>query len=176
MNQVAEQIKDSVTMRYCAEHYGFEPNMAGFIRCPFHSGDRTASMKLYPGRGGFYCYGCNAHGSVIDFVMKLFDIDYKQAVVRISNDFGLGLTAKRENKYEYYKRLAEKRKAELEHQAFLEKYAAVAAEHRYWNEVLKYFSPKQTNGFIHPLYAEAVKMLPRLEFWLNENIGGDCNR
>ncbi len=71
--------------------YGFEPNRAGFICCPFHR-EKTPSLKVYsePGRG-FYCYGCGAGGSVIDFAMLLFKIPFANAVSRIDCDFLLGL-------------------------------------------------------------------------------------
>ena len=47
-------------------------------------------------------------------------------------------------------------------------------EHRYWWEVLKYFAPTKEDaaaGFIHPLYAEALRRQPYLEYWLEENLG-----
>ena len=69
-------------------HYGFEPNRAGFMRCPFHQGDHTASLKIYAGDRGWHCFGCNSGGSVIDFVMRLYDINFRQAVLRLDLDFG----------------------------------------------------------------------------------------
>src|SRR5437868_4270020 len=91
MNNVAERIKESLTMYQVAEFYGFKPDRANFIQYPFHRGDRTASLKVYSGRCGFYCFGCNEHGSVIDFVMKLFDCDFQTAMQRLNSDFNLGL-------------------------------------------------------------------------------------
>lgn len=90
----AQVVKDALSMHQVAELYGFEPNRAGFIACPFHPADNTPSLKVYrqPG-GGFHCHACGAGSSVIDFVMRLFDISYTQALVRLSADFGLGLTA-----------------------------------------------------------------------------------
>ena len=97
-------------MRQVAERYGFDPNRSGFIKCPFHQGDRTASLKIYPGDKGFHCFGCGAHGSVIDFVMRLFDLSFPQAVVRLSSDFNLGLTAHRLTRREASKILEDRRK------------------------------------------------------------------
>ena len=68
--------------------YGFKPNRAGFIHCPFHT-DKTASLKVYT--DGFYCYGCGASGSVIDFVMQLFNLSAIDAAKRINDDMRLGL-------------------------------------------------------------------------------------
>ncbi len=85
---IFEAVKDAVTVPEAAREYGFIPNRASFICCPFHS-EKTASLKLY--ERGFYCYGCGAHGSVIDFVMQLFSLDPLEAVKRINADFNLKL-------------------------------------------------------------------------------------
>lgn len=85
---IFEAVKDAVTVPEAAREYGFIPNRASFICCPFHS-EKTASLKLY--ERSFYCYGCGAHGSVIDFVMQLFSLDPLGAVKRINADFNLKL-------------------------------------------------------------------------------------
>lgn len=90
---MASDIRSMLTAQQVAEHYGFEVNRSGFMKCPFHTGDRTASLKLYDGESGFHCFGCGAHGSIIDFVMRLFDLNFRQAVLRINADFHLGLTS-----------------------------------------------------------------------------------
>lgn len=87
---LASQIKERLTAQEVVEFYGFHPDRSGFIKCPFHQGDRHASLKVYSGnKTGWHCFGCGAGGSVIDFVMKLFDIDFRQACVRINTDFHL---------------------------------------------------------------------------------------
>ena len=88
---LADQVKSLVTIQDVAEHYGFHPNRAGYICCPFHR-EKTASLKLYSDQRGWCCFGCHAGGTVIDFVMKLFDIPFRQAILRINADFALGLT------------------------------------------------------------------------------------
>ena len=67
MNNYALLIKDAVSMREIAEYYGFKIERGGFIKCPFHDGDKTASLKIYDGIRGFCCFGCNLSGDVIDF-------------------------------------------------------------------------------------------------------------
>ena len=173
MIDLADQVKSLVTIREVAEHYGFHPNRAGYICCPFHN-EKTASLKLYPNERGWCCFGCHAGGTVIDFVMKLFDIPFRQAILRINADFALGLTwdkpdpAVRSAVLEA-RRWESQRKAELER---LEgKHQELAAEHRYWWNVLKHFSPTKGDieaGYIHPLYIEAAKKQPHLEYLLDE--------
>ena len=53
-------------------------------------------------------------------------------------------------------------------------YRRKAAEHCYWWQVKKLFEPDNADadvGYIHPLYAEAIKRLPSLEYWLDEHLG-----
>lgn len=84
-------INETVSAIQAAELYGFKPNRANFINCPFHSGDNSASLKLYDCGNGFHCFGCGAHGTTVDFVMRVHRIDYKTAIKKINDDFSLGL-------------------------------------------------------------------------------------
>lgn len=174
---LADQIKERLTAREVVEFYGFHPDWRGYIHCPFHS-EKTGSLKIYSGdKAGWHCFGCGAGGSVIDFVMRLFHLSFRDACVRLNTDFHLGLTDEEDPAEALARRkaLQEARRREAARKAREEKnYRAVAAEYRYWHDVTKYFAPgpeDQAACFIHPLYAEAVKRLPVLEYWLDEHIG-----
>ena len=54
-----EELKQTYSMRDVLCRYGLSPNRAGFVGCPFHRGDREASMKVYD--RDFHCFGCGAH-------------------------------------------------------------------------------------------------------------------
>ena len=86
----ADEIKQRVSMIEMLQHYGIETNRSNFCRCPFHN-EKSASFKAYPGSRGFYCYGCNESGSVIDFAMKVFGLSFGDAIKKINEDFSLGL-------------------------------------------------------------------------------------
>lgn len=49
----------------------------GVTKCPFHQ-DRSPSLDVR--KNFYYCYGCGAHGDVIDFVMKTKGISFREAV------------------------------------------------------------------------------------------------
>ena len=92
---VFQEVRERVSTLDVAQFYGFHPNRAGFIPCPFHH-ERTASLKLYPGAKGFFCFGCHTGGSVIDFVAQLYGLDALGAVRRLNDDFHLGLPIDRQ--------------------------------------------------------------------------------
>jgi CHC2 zinc finger/Toprim domain len=47
------------------------------ICCPFHD-DSTPSLQVYDDH--FHCYGCGAHGDLIDWLMMIEGMDRKQAI------------------------------------------------------------------------------------------------
>lgn len=92
---IFRQTKERVSMMEAATFYGYTPNRAGFIRCPFHGGgnEKTPSCKLY--ENGWHCFGCQTGGTVIDFTARLFDLSPLEAVKRLNTDFSLGLSLDR---------------------------------------------------------------------------------
>ena len=92
-SEAAQHIKESVPVSRVLSLYGYTLSRDGFMRCPFHSGDRTASLKVYDRRPrrGWYCFGCHAGGSVIDFVMLHESCNFVTAVKAIDHHLSLGL-------------------------------------------------------------------------------------
>jgi hypothetical protein len=53
--------------------------------CPFHQ-EKTPSFVIYTERNSFHCYGaCNAHGDSIDFIKKLYNKTFQEAVTYLEN-------------------------------------------------------------------------------------------
>lgn len=108
---IAEQIKQTVTMKKVAEFYGFKPNKAGFICCPFHAED-IPSLKLYEGNRGWNCFGCGCGGDVIDFVRRLYNLNFTAACQKINDDFALDFNF--DGKRNYYAERKARDKIRLE--------------------------------------------------------------
>ena len=72
---VFETVKQSVTTRQAAEHYGIRVGRNGMACYPFHN-DKTPSMKLDQ---RYHCFGCGADGDVIDFAAALYGLGKKEA-------------------------------------------------------------------------------------------------
>ena len=82
---IYKRIKETVTALDAAQMYGMNVRSNGMTNCPFHE-DHTPSLKLDK---HFYCFGCYAHGDVIDFVSRLFGISRYDAAQIIAADFGI---------------------------------------------------------------------------------------
>lgn len=81
-----EEIKDQYSMMDVVEKYGLQPDRRGFLHCPFHAADHTASLKIYP--DSFYCFGCHAHGDIFSFVEMMEDCSFKDAFRILGGDSG----------------------------------------------------------------------------------------
>jgi DNA primase len=56
--------------------------------CPFHK-EKTPSFTVNEDKGFYHCFGCGAHGSVIDFVMQIEGLSFPEAVERLAGEAGL---------------------------------------------------------------------------------------
>lgn len=92
MNNLAGQISGAVKLRDVMEFYGIPFNARGFAICPFHA-EKTASLSIK--NGHYKCFGCGAYGDVIDFVMEYHGLKFTQALVKLDNDFHLGLAGRK---------------------------------------------------------------------------------
>lgn len=84
-NRIFRAVKEAVTTRQAAEHYGITVSRNGMAICPFHD-DHNPSMKL---DRRFHCFGCQADGDVIDFTARLFEFNTQDAARKLAADFGV---------------------------------------------------------------------------------------
>ena len=62
--------------------------------CPFHD-EKSPSFHVTPSKGFFHCFGCQAGGDVIAFIMKLEHLTFTETVERLAER--IGYTLKYEN-------------------------------------------------------------------------------
>lgn len=138
-------------MKEAAEYYGLKVNRGGMVCCPFHA-DRTPSMKL--NEDYFYCFGCGAHGDVIDLAARLFGLSGYDAAKKLAADFGI--TEQKPSVLAKLKR--GKSQAELESRSFrvLGDYLQILRD---WKARC---APQSPEDSIDPRYAEACHMLERI--------------
>lgn len=57
-------------------------------RCPFHS-EKTPSFMVSTEKQIFHCFGCNAGGNAISFVMKMEGLTYPEAIKKLAKKCGI---------------------------------------------------------------------------------------
>lgn len=75
-----------IPMREVVERYGFHPSRSGFIHCPFHQGDKGASLKVY--ERDWHCHACSSHGDQIDFIRRMDNLTFKEAFIALGGTYG----------------------------------------------------------------------------------------
>ena len=151
-----ETVKAAVHPRMAAERYGLPVRQGNMTCCPFHD-DRTPSMKL--NEDYFYCFGCGAHGDVIDLTAQLFRLSPANAARKLAADFGIA-----EQKPSVLAKLKRgKTQVESERHCFrvLRDYLRILQD---WKA---HCAPQSPEDAIDPRYAEACHMLERIENMLD---------
>lgn len=169
----ANEIKSRISVKDVFIHYGFEPNRSGAICCPFHN-EKTASLKIYDDGRGWFCFGCHKGGDAINFVREYFGLSFKDALVKINEDFSLGLPIG--------EKLDRRKQLEMQKQAFLRKREMNAKkaeqerlENAYWeafdewkrlDENKRKYAPETPSEPLQPLFVEALKNISGAEYRL----------
>jgi DNA primase len=163
----SEQLKETLSMLDVAQRYGFTPNRGGFIRCPFHA-DKTASLKIYKESGkGWHCFGCGKGGTVIDFAMQLFDLDFKAACERLCSDFSLGIATTQISKKQLEEMHRKRQQEEVELKSYRNRYIDKECLYADLLEARELYKPKYQGRPLNPLFARALTELPAIEYWLD---------
>ena len=172
MKRMAEQIKLTLRTKEVMEHYGVQFNSRGFAKGPFFK-EKTASLSVK--NDHFKCFGCGQGGGVIDFVMLYFGIEFKDAVIKLNNDFSLGLTDEKPTLRQRTAHRKKVRERERKRQIQLkerEEYLTNIKVFQYLQSAIEKYKPddiNQDSDEWHPVFVHAVHNLRDLEYWLDEN-------
>ena len=63
--------------------------------CPIHS-EKSPSFTVHEGKQFFYCFGCGASGSVVDFLMQVYRIEMREAFDMLRERIGYSPSQQRE--------------------------------------------------------------------------------
>ncbi len=172
VRRAVDIINNTIDMSNIFAKNGLEVNRQGFIHCPFHN-EKTASLKAYKSGKRFKCFGCGAEGGMIDFVMRLNNVDFKTAVKWIDFAFGLNLfqtptlSQLRRWKSESDKRRQERQAEALRQKEIDNKYWQIFAEYAKCDRDLIDYMPLPPDYKFHPEYINALRRLPYLEYLLD---------
>ncbi len=162
---VFEAVKQSVTTRQAAKHYGIHVGRNGMACCPFHN-DKTPSMKL---DRRYHCFGCGADGDVIDFAAALHGLGKKEAAIQLAQDFGLS--------YEDWKPPGKAKKPKPRQKSQEEQFQE--AKNRCFRILADYrhllmawrtdYTPHSPEEVFHPRFVEALQKQAHVEYSENDS-------
>lgn len=74
------------------EHVTLKPAGGGSLKglCPFHD-ERSPSFHVTPAKGFYHCFGCQAGGDAITFLMQLEGLSFAEAVEKLAARTGIAL-------------------------------------------------------------------------------------
>jgi DNA primase len=81
-DEALERLKREVSLTRLIEAQGLKLISQGkdlACRCPWHDGDDTPSCIVSPKTNLWHCFGCDAGGSVIDWVMRMHRVSFRHA-------------------------------------------------------------------------------------------------
>ena len=165
---VFEAVKQSVTTRQAAEHYGIKVNRNGMAVCPFHN-DKNPSMKLDK---RFHCFGCGADGDVIDFSARLFGLGLKEAAEKLADDFFIAYDSRgRASPKESVRlKLAQEKQSRQEERDCYRMLCDYLFSLYEWKEK---YAPKPEDDEWNPLFIEVLQRTSYIEYLLDMLLFGD---
>lgn len=79
---------DAVVSDYLQLRNAGGGNLKGL--CPFHD-EKSPSFQVSPSKGLYHCFGCQAGGDTLDFIMKIDHLSFSEAVERLAGQAGITL-------------------------------------------------------------------------------------
>lgn len=157
-------VKETVTTRQAAEHYGIHVNRNGMCVCPFHN-DKNPSMILDE---RYHCFGCQADGDVIDFTARLLHFSLKDAAIRLASDFGIRYDAS----LPYVPHKREPTEAERFEQQVNHCFHVLADYRNLLAEWREQYAPQTPTEDWHPRFVEALQETTQTEHLLDTMLSG----
>ncbi len=78
--RLSEVIGRSLTLRKAGREF--------HALCPFHN-EKTPSFTINDEKAFYHCFGCGAHGDVINFVKEHEGLSWNQAIEKLANEAGI---------------------------------------------------------------------------------------
>ena len=166
--RIFEIVKENVKLREAAELYGIDVSRYGKALCPFHNDHHPS---LFVADDHYHCFACGAHGDVIDFVGRLFQLSPYDAARKLMADFHLDPDKPPSAAVIHAKRI------QAEAQQLREKERLCFSVLCDYVHVLRdwkvRYAPQSPDEPVHARFVEACHKLDEVEYWLDILTFGD---
>jgi DNA primase len=84
--ELSAVIKEKIDLKDYLEKDGIELKktvQGGIGLCPFHK-EKTPSFSVFSDTQTYHCFGCQKHGSIIDYVMEREGLDFKSTITTLA--------------------------------------------------------------------------------------------
>ena len=167
------EVKEHLTARQAAEHYGLHVKRNGVACCPFHD-DKHPSMKIDK---NYHCFACGAGGDVTDYVSRMFGLSQHDAALKLIEDFNLPINVKRNmessirEKLRIYKEKAEREQI-LHIQKRFEKWCSQTIDMlkdciAEIDSIKQFLVEKPLDMIFSEDYAQMLHAEPVINYWLD---------
>ncbi len=95
VRKAIEKLKDEISIEGYLRAHGVEARQ-NRARCIVHGGDNPTSFSIDPERQRWHCFSCGARGDVFDLYLAVEGGQFWEAVVDLSQRFGIALPEKPE--------------------------------------------------------------------------------
>ncbi|RZI47678.1 DNA primase [Rickettsiales endosymbiont of Peranema trichophorum] len=106
MSDIVDKIKDALHLSgYVSRKVRLSKKKNGAFLglCPFH-GEKTPSFHVNDEKGVYYCFGCQAHGDIFEYVMRSENVSFKDALELLADAAGIKIPKNGDDKaQEVYK-------------------------------------------------------------------------
>lgn len=158
-------IKDTLSIKQVAKDYGIRLNRAGKASCPFHI-EKTPSLSFNEKRRLFKCFGCDASGDVITLTMKIFNISFQQAIIRLSHDYKLHISDEQPD----FRSSNDLRRKQREERRKNGEWNSKAEELKQLRRRFFDLKPNEPFEELRDEFIEVMNAQNKLEEWLLENL------
>ena len=166
MSEIFDLVNEKLSMAQVAQHLGYTPNRAGFIKSPFKQ-ERTASCKLY--EYSFYDFSTNTGGDLVKFTAVVLGLNNWEACKYLIEAFSLpiSLSGSVDHREQIRQRQREQHRKQEQEKQFKTAWRAEVDRLKYLETIWRFALEHQVFTPLSDHHFRAVKRLQGIQYRLD---------